>query len=80
MSFKKVALAALVTIPASQAFGAEVSGNVALTSTTSSAVYLSRTARPLSKGVLMSHSTAASTLARGVPQSTSIVRSTRVAV
>ena len=32
MSFKKVALAALVTIPASQAFGAEVSGNVALTS------------------------------------------------
>ena len=32
MSFKKVVLAALFTIPASQAFGAEVSGNVALTS------------------------------------------------
>jgi uncharacterized protein (TIGR02001 family) len=68
MSFKKVALAALVTIPTSQAFGAEVSGNVALTSDYKFRGISQSDSAPLFKAVLISLSTMAPTLALGVQQ------------
>ena len=75
MSFKKVALAALVTIPASQAFGAEVSGNVALTSDYKFRGISQSDSAPSIQGGFDVGSTVAFILARGVLRSTLIARS-----